>query len=68
MTTTKTIEAKAGQTWLMRNGQKMTIEKIDSSNGDFPILVGNQSWMACGKYWAEDYNHGKDLIKQVFEQ
>lgn len=59
------IGAKAGQTWRMRNGETIVIEKIDPDNGDFPILVDKSSWMASGRYWAEGYEHSKDLVEKV---
>lgn len=59
------IGAKAGETWRTRNGELVTIEKIDPENGDYPIRVGSGSWMASGRYWAEGYEHSKDLIEKV---
>ena len=64
----KPLNAQARQVWEQRNGQRITIDQIDLENGAFPIRVGQyQSWMATGRYWAEGYNHSKDLIKQVLD-
>jgi hypothetical protein len=65
--TLQKIDAQAGQVWRMRNGKTITIERIDPENGDFPILVEKQSWMATGRYWSPEQQHSRDLIKQILE-
>jgi len=63
MSTIPKIEA--GQTWQTRNRSTILIDEIVENNGAFPVRSGNGYWQANGKYWADDYNHGKDLIKLV---
>ena len=60
---TQTTEIKAGQTWLIRKGKTIVIDEILTNNGDFSVKAGDTFWMRNGKFWSEEFEHSKDLIK-----
>ena len=58
-------EIIAGQTWRQRDGKLVVIERILNNNGSTPIKAGDDYWMENGRYWSDDVDHKKDLIKLI---
>ncbi|MDQ6479823.1 hypothetical protein [Dyadobacter sp. LHD-138] len=58
-------EIKAGQTWKTRNGLSVHIDETGLDNGAFPVRSGHNYWQANGRYWEDNYDHGKDLITLI---
>lgn len=56
---------KAGQTWIMRNGQTITIDTIVPED-PHPLKHGKQmAWQANGRYWDDEFDSKMDLIRIV---
>ena len=54
-------EPKAGDTWVMRNGDKVTIDKIVTED-TMPVKSKKLCWQINGRYWDDDFEHRMDLI------
>ncbi|SEI39765.1 hypothetical protein SAMN05216327_101226 [Dyadobacter sp. SG02] len=65
MDSLRKLDVKPGDTWLMRNGKQVVIPTVTDTNGDFPFVSGQDSWMVTGKFWSETVDHSKDLIRKV---
>lgn len=58
-------DIKAGQIWETRSGQQIKIDAVLSNYGSTPVKSENSYWQTNGRYWSDQYQHSKDLIKQI---
>lgn len=61
----KQIEIEAGQTWKQRNGDLVTVEKVNPDNGIFSVEIGARTWQNNGRFWSDEFNHSRDLIEKI---
>ncbi len=55
----------AGETWVMRNGGTIVIDKIVDSD-PMPVKHGpHMCWQSNGRYWEDGFDHKLDLIQKV---
>ncbi|MCE6987468.1 hypothetical protein [Dyadobacter sp. CY323] len=60
-----TEQIAAGQVWQQRNLQNVTIDEILEDNGSTPVKSGIEFWQLNGRFWDDNTNHSKDLIKRI---
>lgn len=59
------ITIKVGQVWLRRDGLIVPIDAI-SPDDAHPIKHGKMlCWQANGRYWSDEFDHSKDIIKRI---
>jgi hypothetical protein len=56
---------EAGQYWQMRSGKIVQIDKLESADPHSVKSGDKLSWQQNGRYWNDDYDHQKDLIRKV---
>lgn len=56
---------KIGQLWKTRSGNIVTIQDIEISDPDYPILANNEWYRWDGQFYS-DMEHDKDLIELVW--
>lgn len=58
------MNIEPGQTWIMRNGQRMVITALVPED-PMPVKAGKLCWQTNGLYWDDDVKHPMDLITLV---
>lgn len=62
---------KVGEKWLTRSGEVRVISEVDSEPGTYPVFSNNEagldseSYTANGKYYRDDEESDKDLVRPV---
>lgn len=66
----KNPEIKPGQIWETRSGpgrvgQRVKIDAVLPNHGNTPVKSENSYWQTNGRYWSDEHEHSKDLIKLI---